>query len=102
MDYKSIINGLEEAVKISEGQNIGRKKRISIAPLKDYSYAQIKDLRLELRLTQLAFASLLGVSVKTVEAWEKGRNTPNGPARRLMELLYEDMDIPEKYQLIVE
>ncbi|WP_240843591.1 DNA-binding transcriptional regulator [Acidaminobacter sp. JC074] len=59
-------------------------------------------MRTQLSLTQIAFASLLGVSAKTVEAWEKGTNKPNGSARRLMELLNADLDIPEKYRLIVE
>ena len=40
-------------------------------------------------MTQAAFASYLGVSVKTVEAWELGRTHPTGPAFRLINILDE-------------
>lgn len=33
------------------------------------------------------FAQMLGVSKKTVEAWEAGTNVPNGSAMRLLQLL---------------
>ena len=42
-------------------------------------------------MTQHVFADYLGVSVKTVEAWERGRTHPTGPAYRLMSFLALDM-----------
>ena len=38
-------------------------------------------------MSQRLFASYLGVSVKTVEAWENGTNHPSGSAKRLISLL---------------
>ena len=38
-------------------------------------------------MTQSVFANYLGVSKKTVEAWELGRTHPTGPANRLIEML---------------
>ena len=38
-------------------------------------------------MTQSVFADYLGVSQKTVEAWECGRTHPTGPANRLMGVL---------------
>ena len=38
-------------------------------------------------MTQAVFASYLGVSTKTVEAWELGRTHPTGPANRLIGIL---------------
>jgi DNA-binding transcriptional regulator YiaG len=53
--------------------------------------AEIKRLRTEtLGVSQTVFARLLGVSVKLVEAWEAGRNTPAGPVRRLFEFIERD------------
>lgn len=38
-------------------------------------------------MTQKVFANYMGVSLKTVEAWENGINHPVGPACRLLSLL---------------
>ena len=38
-------------------------------------------------VTQSLFAKYFGVSARTVEAWEAGRNKPSGPSSRLLELL---------------
>ena len=100
MNYDSIIKGLSEAVKISNGEIKGRKQSLSIAPVNDFSHDEIKVLRSSLHLTQLAFAQLIGVSAKTVEAWEKGTNSPNGPARRLIGMIKEDPQLTERYHLI--
>ncbi len=100
MNYDSIIKGLDEAVKISNGNLKARTQKVSISPISDFSNNEIKSLRLNLKLTQLAFSQLLGVSKKTIEAWEKGTNTPNGSARRIIGMLKADPDLPEKYHLI--
>jgi putative transcriptional regulator len=60
------------------------------------SGAQIADLRQErLHLSQNVFASVLNVSLKTVQAWEQGRNSPCGPALRLLWLLTARPDMLE-------
>ena len=47
-------------------------------------------------MTQGVFASYMGVSKKTVEAWECGRTHPTGPAFRLLDILAsEDLDETE-------
>ena len=38
---------------------------------------------------------LQGRSPKTVEAWEAGRNRPEGPVRRLFALLQRDPQLPD-------
>lgn len=35
-------------------------------------------------LTQTRFAQLLGVSVRTLQEWEKGRRAPSGAARTIL------------------
>lgn len=47
----------------------------------------VKRTRQELHATQKEFAKALGVSTRTVEAWETGRSHPNGSAARLMQLI---------------
>lgn len=97
MNYDRILIGLNEAVKISKGEMKGRKQSISISPVKEFSHTEIKCLRSNLNITQITFAQIIGVSTKTVEAWEKGTNVPNGPACRLMGMLEEDPQLTEKF-----
>lgn len=37
-------------------------------------------------LSQAQFASLLGVSVRTLQGWEQGRKQPSGAARTLLKI----------------
>lgn len=46
----------------------------------------LKRIRAAYQLSQNEFASLLGISVKTLRNWEQGRRLPEGPARVLLQV----------------
>jgi putative transcriptional regulator len=46
----------------------------------------VKRIRADYRMTQNAFAGLLGISVKTLRNWEQGRRQPQGAARVLLQV----------------
>ena len=100
--YKNIISGINEAIKYEkEGTLKGiRTHRVTIAPVPHYGATKIKSIRKKLGLSQLAFAKALGVSNKTVEAWEAGRNEPQGPAQRILELLQKESNLLEKHEIV--
>lgn len=99
--YDSIIKGLNEAVQYEKGELKNVKvDQISIAALPRYHGKEIRAIRLKQKLTQQAFANVLGVSKKTVEAWETGRNIPQGPAQRMLQLMHKDEGLLEKYAII--
>ena len=98
--YGSIVKGLNEAIEYEKGEKTARSVKIAIAPIPDVSAAEVKELRQSLNMTQRTFAAVMGVSNKTVEAWEKGTNVPTGTARRMMTMLRADNTIPEKYNII--
>ncbi len=50
----------------------------------DYS-RRIRDLRARLNLSQEKLAARLGVSLPTINRWEKGKSTPNGFALKAIE-----------------
>jgi len=50
----------------------------------------IKELRSWTKLSQPAFAALLGVELSTLRNWEQGRREPAGPARALLRALRND------------
>jgi len=99
--FESIKQGLNEAVEYERGslQNV-KVDKITISPLHTFSADEIKSIRTKLSMTQRLFAEALGVSVKTVESWEKGTNRPSGIASRMLELLYQDDTLFERFAII--
>ena len=59
---------------------------------------EFRFLRHELNQTQADLAAMLGVSVQSVARWEKGRtkDTIDGPAQRLLRLLYREYVVGNK------
>ncbi len=86
--FDILSNALDEAIQDVKTSNLPRRtKVIHLDPLVSYSSDEIKKIRHQVGLTQSLFAQYFGVSLKTVEAWEAGRNVPSGPSRRLLGLL---------------
>ena len=52
-----------------------------------------KVIRAKLKLSQSAFASLMGVSLRTVQDWEQGRRQPSGPAIALLRIAEQKPDV---------
>jgi putative transcriptional regulator len=46
----------------------------------------ITEARLRSGLSQASFASLMGVSVRTLQDWEQGRREPSGAAKTLIKV----------------
>ena len=85
--FNDLMTGLNEALAIERGEIKGRKTVYEIQPVKKYDNTQIKRIRTSVGMTQVLFADYMGVSSKTVEAWEKGTNHPTGTACRLISML---------------
>ena len=54
------------------------------------SIPPIADIREKTGLSQSHFATLLGVSVRTLQDWEQGRRAPSGAARTLLLIAYRN------------
>jgi len=50
-------------------------------------------IRAKLKLSQAAFAGLMGVSVRTVQDWEQGRRKPSGPAEALLRIAEQRAEV---------
>jgi len=85
--FEGIMNGLQEAVIYKQGGFPQCKVSVREIPVPEYEVDDVVRTRKALNLTQSAFALVLGVSPRTVEAWEAGRNKPSGAARHLLYLL---------------
>ena len=99
---KSIINGLSEGLEYIKGDYTkARKMNVMVAELPVYHDKEIKQIRESLNLTQRNFAFVLGVSPKTVEAWESGRNVPQGTAQRFLQMLqFGDKKMLQDFKVI--
>ncbi len=98
--YESIIKGLNEAVDYENGKITARTTKCTVNPVPEFDAKQIRDARLSLGMTQTTFAQVMGVSIKTVEAWEAGTNKPVGAARRLLSMLQADPSMLAKLNII--
>ena len=89
--YDMIADSFQELIDDYEttgGKNLSHHTlRIVLEPAKEFTAEDVKSIRTRNHLTQSLLAKFLCVSKKTVEAWEAGRNQPNGPSRRLLEIL---------------
>ncbi len=91
--FEDIKAGLNEAISYEQGNlenaKVEKVSRI-VAPLAEFTPSQIKEIRNNSKMTQEIFAKCIGVSKKSVEAWEGGRTKPDGAARRLLGLLRDN------------
>lgn len=53
----------------------------------------VKELRQKLNMTQTVFAEILGVTKKTIEKWEQGKNPVKGCSARLLYALNENPEL---------
>ena len=96
--YESIMQGLTEAADYQQGKTRARKTRMVIKPVDTFNNDDIRLIRQKTGLSQVLFAGSLGVSPKTVEAWENGKNKPEGAYRRLLEIVRDDPGFLKRFQ----
>ena len=87
--FNGIKEGLEEALAYEKG----KASADTIARKRSLPDVDVKAERESLDMTQKAFANVLGVSRRTVEAWETGRSTPSPTAKNLIYLISQKPDL---------
>ena len=87
-----IIDGLNEIISIEKGRKAARlnKDSVSILPMDEFKPDDIKMMRHKFEMSLSVFAEVLGVSTKTVEAWESGFRKPSGAYARLLQIITHD------------
>ncbi|MEW5959974.1 MAG: NadS family protein [Chloroflexota bacterium] len=77
--FAELVESMREAGAIMRGEK--EPSRIFVVAEPD-----VKSIREQYQLSQSQFASLLGISIKTLQNWEQGRRSPRGPARVLLQV----------------
>ena len=85
--FDDLMQGLTEAIEYEQGRGEACVTTYKILPVQRYSGQEIRNIRLRAGMTQNVLAHYMGVSQKTVEAWECERTHPTGPAFRLLHTL---------------
>ena len=98
--FEEIKTGLNQAIEYEKGTLKANSRTLTVSPIESFTADEIKMIRKSTGLTQVLFAKYLGVSLKTVEAWESGRNQPNGSACRMLSLTKKDPKFPESSGII--
>ena len=83
---QEILEGIKEIKRFKKGE-----VDLNNWSLNEPSPAKI--IRKKLKLSQAAFASLMGVSPRTIQDWEQGRRKPQGPAKSLLLIAEQHPDI---------
>ena len=87
---EELFNELLESVR--EGGEILRGKK-SASRTFNVEKPDVQKIRGSYNMTQIDFATLLGVSVDTLQNWEQGRRSPQGPARILLQIVAKHPDV---------
>jgi putative transcriptional regulator len=81
--FEELLGSVREAGAILRGQK-KPSRRITIGA------SGVRVIREKTSLSQSEFASLIGVSVKTLQNWEQDRRRPTGPAAALLSIIEHD------------
>lgn len=99
--YEDLVASIGEAIEDAEAQEKKLSRRVvTIMPVKEYHSEQIKKIRNSTGMSQKLFASYLGVSNKTVEAWERGINQPSGAASRMLHMMEMDGNLVNEFPFV--
>jgi putative transcriptional regulator len=87
--FEDLFESVQEGVSILKGEK---------EPSRTFSLdvPDIKELREKQALSQTELASLIGISVKTLQNWEQQRRVPRGPAVRLLQIISTDLNAVRK------
>ena len=77
-DFEKLVASIEEAGQIKAGHKEPSRAH-EIEP-------SFKAVRERLHVSQTEFARMIGVSPRTLQNWEQGRRSPEGPAKALLKI----------------
>ena len=89
---KDMLQFQEDLLQSVRQMKAGKAARTTVVALKAAA-----DARAKVGVSQSEFATLLGVSVRTLQDWEQGRREPSGAAKTLLRIA---ASTPEAIRLV--
>jgi putative transcriptional regulator len=84
--YSKIREGLEDAIAFHRGRRKLTVRDVDLEPPAAMSAKEVTAVRSRLRVSQAAFAQILNVSPRTVQAWERSARAPSDAALKLLDI----------------
>jgi putative transcriptional regulator len=82
--FGELMLSLDQALQHSRGEQVNARTTVLPAPPNQMSRQEIIKVREQFNCSQVVFARLLNVSVKTLQAWEQGVRVPSDAALKLL------------------
>ena len=82
--FSKLKAGLEDAIAYHQGERQLTVRDIELNPPAPMGAKEVVAIRARLRVSQAAFARILNVSPRTVQAWETNARKPSDAALKLL------------------
>lgn len=79
-DFQKLVQSVHQMGAIMRGEKVPHRRTTR-------HDTDVRVVRERIKLTQSAFARMIGVSVRTLQNWEQGRREPEGPAKALLRVV---------------
>ena len=77
--FDELVESIREGGRVLRGESAPARATVLEEP-------NVRDIRAQFGLSQAKFATMLGISARTLQNWEQGRRHPRGPARVLLQV----------------
>lgn len=85
-DFQKLCESIQQAGAMTKGKQ--QPSRVFV-----YDDPDPQKIRKKLGLSQSRFAAIIGVSVRTLQNWEQGRRSPEGPAKALLRVVEKEPEV---------
>lgn len=89
-ELKEVLLDTAEGLHKAGGLSLTTMREIEalcLPPIKKYNAKQIQRIRIKNKASQAVFAAYLNTSPSTVQKWEAGKKSPNGPSLKLLNIV---------------
>ena len=84
--FEELLASVKEAGQIMRGE-------IKASRTFEFNEPDVKAIREDIGFSQSEFATLIGVSKRTLQNWEQGHRQPTGPAKVLLKVVQADPSV---------
>jgi putative transcriptional regulator len=91
--FAKLASGLDDALAFHRGTRQLTVRDVDLAPPPPMGAREVVSIRTRLRVSQAAFARILNVSPRTVQAWEASARRPSDAALKLLSIARRNPEV---------